>query len=523
MELTDSPPDFEGLKDFCSATCISSDDLEFRALCLPAVPLDRSSIAPLSPFSNVPVITLVHLLIIVIFITSILAALVAAGTTVMAQDYNDEYLGLPGDNLNLYAVMKLFQESETLEGFERNLNNENSRINNLDLNGDNLIDYISVSDYVDGDVHTIVLRSALNRNESQDVAVFTVQKFRDGSVQIQLIGDEDLYGKNYIIEPIYDETPNPGYTGRRNRQNVTVVRTTYYEVAAWPVVRFIYMPTYSVWRSSWYWGYYPTYWNPWRPYYWHYYYGYHYHWYPEYYRHYHHWDHHRYTRYNDFYYNNMRAHSTNVSSRIKSGNYKETYSRPEQRKAGEELYARTYPTRERRTSDNVSGNNQTGRSASKSTRGREATGTRTTTMQRSTDTGSNERAATPRTQKETGSAARRSATTERTKASPTRRQEQNTGTVRRPANTETNKSVTNQRSQQSTATSGRSSDTQASKSSASQRTEQRASSGRSSKQSAPAARSSANRSSSRDSKSSSTVKDRSEKTKESKTEKPGRR
>ncbi len=135
-------------------------------------------------------------------ITSILATLVAAGTTIMAQEYPDEYLGLPGDNLNLYAVMKLFQESETIEGFERSLNDENSRINNLDLNGDNYIDYLKVIDYVDGDVHTIVLQAVLDRNETQDAAVFTVQRLRDGSVQIQLTGDEALYGRNYIIEPI---------------------------------------------------------------------------------------------------------------------------------------------------------------------------------------------------------------------------------------------------------------------------------------------------------------------------------
>jgi len=47
----------------------------------------------------------------------------------------DEKLDLPGDNLNLYAVLKLFQESETLEGFERKLNEEDSEINNLDLDG----------------------------------------------------------------------------------------------------------------------------------------------------------------------------------------------------------------------------------------------------------------------------------------------------------------------------------------------------------------------------------------------------
>ncbi len=205
-------------------------------------------------------------------------------TAVSAQNNPEEYLGLPGDNLNLYATMKLFQESETLEAFERDLNDEKSKINNLDLNGDNLVDYITVTDYVEGTVHTIVLRTALNKKESQDVAVFTVQKFKDGSVQIQLIGDEALYGKNYIVEPIYAETPNPGYKGTTvYTDNVKVVTTTYYEVAAWPVIRFIYNPYYVSWNSSWYWGYYPVYWNPWRPYYWHYYYGYHYNWYNDYY------------------------------------------------------------------------------------------------------------------------------------------------------------------------------------------------------------------------------------------------
>ena len=274
-------------------------------------------------------------------IISILAAIAAVATAKMPQDYPEEYLGLPGDNFNLYAVMKLFQESETLEGFERSLNDENSRINNLDLNNDNYIDYIKVIDYPDGDDHTIVLQAVLDRNESQDVAVFTVQRFRDGTVQIQLVGDEALYGRNYIIEPYYAETPNPGYTGKAR----TVVRTTYVEVSAWPVVRYIYMPNYVVWRSSWYWGYYPVYWRPWRPYYWHYYYGYHYHWYPQYYGYYHRNTHHRWDRWNDFYYRDKRVYSRNVTININAGKYRNTYSRPESRSEGEALYAKVHPDR----------------------------------------------------------------------------------------------------------------------------------------------------------------------------------
>lgn len=33
-------------------------------------------------------------------------------------------LGLPGDNLNLYAVLEVFQKSPTLEGFEKSLNDK---------------------------------------------------------------------------------------------------------------------------------------------------------------------------------------------------------------------------------------------------------------------------------------------------------------------------------------------------------------------------------------------------------------
>jgi hypothetical protein len=274
-----------------------------------------------------------------------LAVFTAISGVATAQNYPDEYLGLPGDNLNLYAVMNLFQESETLEGFERRLNNEEQMINNLDLNGDNYIDYITVSDYVEGNVHTIVLRAALNPNEQQDVAVFVVQKLPNGAVQIQLIGDEALYGPNYIVEPIYAETPNPGYTGTVYRRNANVITTTYYDIAAWPLIRFIYHPRYVVWRSTWYWGYYPTYWRPWRAHYWHYYYGYHYHWHDHYYTHYRHWDHYRCRSYTTFYRSRVRVYSPTVVVNINNNRYRSTYSRPDLRHAGEVYYSRTASTR----------------------------------------------------------------------------------------------------------------------------------------------------------------------------------
>jgi hypothetical protein len=298
-------------------------------------------------------------------ITSIMLALFAAGSTLMAQERQEDYLGLPGDNLNLYAVMKLFQQSKTLEDFERSLNDPKSNINNLDLNGDNLVDYIKVFDDVDGDVHNIVLQVAVSPRENQDVAVFTVQRFNNGQVQVQLTGDEQLYGKNYIVEPIFDNeavgTPNPGYTGpNRSVTQVTYVRTTPFEIATWPLIRFIYLPTYTVWHSSWYWGYYPHYWHPWTPFSWHYYYGYHYHWYNDYYGHYRRWDYHRYSRWNDYYYVGRRSFSPDVNHRIEIGTYKSAYSHPEDRKRGEEVFAKKHPQEYRRSTAMLKQNNNAG-------------------------------------------------------------------------------------------------------------------------------------------------------------------
>ena len=289
--------------------------------------------------------------------TSVMTALLIISIGTQAQNQGEDYLGLPGDNLNLYAVMKLFQESQTLEEFERNLNDENSRINNLDLNGDNQIDYISVFDNVHGNVHNIVLQVAINAREKQDVAVFTVERDDNGNIWLQLTGDEALYGKNYIIEPVFGnaaETPNPGYIGNATTVNgrsvvaVNTVNPTVVTVTAWPIVTYIYSPRYVVWRSPWYWGYYPPYWRTWSPYYWHYYYGYHYNWYPRYYSYYHRTYYHRHDYWQTYYYRPVRTYSVVVTRNISSGHYKATYSRPDQRSRGEALYLSTYENNNRR-------------------------------------------------------------------------------------------------------------------------------------------------------------------------------
>lgn len=374
-----------------------------------------------------------------------LALMIAAATVMKAQDNPPEYLGLPGDNLNLYAVMKTFQESKTLEDFEKSINDPANRINNLDLNGDNYVDYIMVVDNVKDDVHYIVLRVAINRNENQDVAVFTVQRFSNGEVQIQLTGDVALYGNNYIIEPIYDEnnygTPNPGYTGDNvvvYGRRVTVVRTTPVIIASWPLIRYIYAPDYYGWTSHWYWDYYPTWWNPWRPYYWHYYYGYHYNWYNDYYCHYRRWNTHRYSHWDDHYYHGTRVYSRYVSANINTGHYRSTYGHPETRKDGEEAYNRQQPAQGRRSTyssvTNTTSRGDDGRNNNVNN-GRRISSSTVTNNSRTDESvsRSNERNYTTLKDADAGSSSRRMASTVTSRTMSDNRPAQNTVSNSRPS------------------------------------------------------------------------------------------
>lgn len=245
-------------------------------------------------------------------------------------------LGLPGDNLNLYAVLDVFQKSKTLEEFEKVLNEQDSKVNNLDLNNDGEIDYIEIQSQKKGNIHSIVLQVAINSKEKQDVAVIEVDKDKKNNVHVQVIGDEDLYGKNYIVEPsdTVSGTPNPGYKGdgtvivnnnTTNNYNTTAVNSNYVStsVSVWPVVLYLFSPVYVVYRSPWYWGYYPSYWRPWRPVYYHDYWGYHGHYYRN--------PYYRRTAAirNPRYYNNYAARrntSTVVRNNRASGRYNTTYN-----------------------------------------------------------------------------------------------------------------------------------------------------------------------------------------------------
>ncbi|NND05355.1 MAG: hypothetical protein HKN87_03155 [Saprospiraceae bacterium] len=167
---------------------------------------------------------------------------------------------LPGEHFCLEGALELFKESKSPKDFEKKLNAADHVVNNLDLNGDQQVDYIRVEDHTEGDVHALVLQVPISEDEQQDIAVIEIEKRDEGEAILQIVGDEDIYGEPVIIEPFEEELND----AQGPEVLSAAVRLTV-NVWLWPSVRYVYRPGYRVWVSPWRWRLYPRGWTPWRP------------------------------------------------------------------------------------------------------------------------------------------------------------------------------------------------------------------------------------------------------------------
>ncbi len=164
-----------------------------------------------------------------------------------------------GDNFSLEGALELFRESESLEDFEKKLNNESNDVNNLDLNEDGDIDFISVTDYMEGELHAIVLQVAVSEKEEQDIAVIEIEKTGKKDAVLQIVGDESLYGDEYYVEPFETQGSEHSKGGPSlMEEEVRLVVNVWY----WPSVQFIYRPAYRPYVSPYRWRNYPRWWKP---------------------------------------------------------------------------------------------------------------------------------------------------------------------------------------------------------------------------------------------------------------------
>ena len=140
------------------------------------------------------------------------------------------------ENLDLKTVATLFGQAKDLEQFEALLNNPDSAFSNLDLNGDGEVDYLRVIETADDNRHLVVIQAVLAKDIYQDVASIFVEKDANNQVTVQVIGDEYIYGADYIIEPVYIYQP--------------------------VIYDWFWGPSWVCWHSPYYWGYWPGWWRP---------------------------------------------------------------------------------------------------------------------------------------------------------------------------------------------------------------------------------------------------------------------
>lgn len=145
------------------------------------------------------------------------------------------------EGFDLQAVAEIFKEAETLEEFEKALNDTSIGVNNLDLDENGEVDYIRVVEQGEEDSHLIILQALLGEEESQDVATIQVEKTDDDQYDMQVHGNEDVYGPDHYVAPVQ------------------------VHVHTWPLVVWMYGPRYHPYRSRFYFGFYPVWWHPYRP------------------------------------------------------------------------------------------------------------------------------------------------------------------------------------------------------------------------------------------------------------------
>jgi hypothetical protein len=182
--------------------------------------------------------------------------------------------GLPGDNFSLQGALQMFQNAASPEDFEKAINTEGNHVNNLDLDGDGDIDYVKVTSKMDKDVHVFILQVDVSEKETQDIAVIELEKTGSENAMIQIVGDEEIYGEQVIVEP--DSGDDAAAVDFINNSNLSGPNTSFeysapgiiINVWFWPSVRFVFAPAYRPWVSPWRWHYHPAWWKPWKPYRW---------------------------------------------------------------------------------------------------------------------------------------------------------------------------------------------------------------------------------------------------------------
>lgn len=99
--------------------------------------------------------------------------------------------------LDLQAVGELLKRAKTGGEFEQMLNDSSVGINNLDLDENDAVDYIKVTEYGTDNQRGFSLTVDLADGQTQEVATIEIEKTSDGRAHIQTYGNQHLYGSGH--------------------------------------------------------------------------------------------------------------------------------------------------------------------------------------------------------------------------------------------------------------------------------------------------------------------------------------
>lgn len=154
------------------------------------------------------------------------------------QNVNMTVTSEAADGLDLKAVTELLKTVKDPAELEERINSGDPRICNLDLNEDDTIDYVKVTEYQSGEVRGISLTTELGEGDVQELATIEITEDEKGH-KVQTHGNSHIYGHHHYYH-------------------------SHFGVGDYIMMRYFYSP-HTVYVSSWGYNRYPGYYSRSRP------------------------------------------------------------------------------------------------------------------------------------------------------------------------------------------------------------------------------------------------------------------
>ena len=108
----------------------------------------------------------------------------------------DEY-ETAADGLDLQAVGAVLKKAKDAEEFEKLLNDPNEGVNNLDLDENDLVDFIKVTEYGNESVKGFSLTTETATDQEQEIATIEIKKTSNQEADVQIHGNRQIYGDTH--------------------------------------------------------------------------------------------------------------------------------------------------------------------------------------------------------------------------------------------------------------------------------------------------------------------------------------